>query len=69
MRYTVILEKEEDGGYVATFPFFPAVFPKRHARCTEEYRGSYRSLSRGRARRGRERSYKNVEAGFQPSLS
>ena len=28
MRYTVILEREEDGGYVAVVPAYPAVFPK-----------------------------------------
>jgi len=28
MRYTVILEQEADGGYVATVPALPAVYPK-----------------------------------------
>jgi len=32
MRYTVILQKEEDGGYVATVPVLPGCVSQGHTR-------------------------------------
>ena len=59
MRYTVILQKEEDGGYVATVPVLPGCVSQGDTR--EEALKNIEEANRGlfgrRARCWRERPY------------